>query len=384
MSGVAAAIAALRSLVDGIADAPAFATAAPDRPLIEALAQAAAAGVAHVGHPACHVDDDAAHAAGVPAVVSIAPTVPEPDARAALGILRFLAAAAGLATRVLGPRALAVGFPPDGATPRWLDGVAARRELERALAEHEAAQARLVQQAKMASLGQLVAGVAHEINTPLGAILSNSEMFARCVARVRTALAGDARVERDLAAIEELSEVTRVAGERMAAIVRELRTFARLDEADRKVADLHEGLESTLRLTNHLVRGRVDIDRRYGTLPAVECHPNQLNQVFMNLIVNACHAMEGCTPARLTIETAEVGERVRITFTDTGHGIPPDRLDRIFDPGYTTKGAGVGTGLGLSICWQIIAAHGGEIAVRSTPGQGTTFTVDLPVRWAGG
>lgn len=381
---VAAAIAALRALVDGIADAPVFAATVPDRALIAALAEAAAAGVPHVGHPVCHVDDAAAHAAGVPAVVTIAATVPEADARAALGILRFLAAAAGLATRALGATQLAVGFPPNGATPRWLDGGAARRELERALAEHEAAQARLVQQAKMASLGQLVAGVAHEINTPLGAILSNAALFQRCFARVRERLGTvDPIVEVDLAAVEDLSEVTRIAGERMAAIVRELRTFARLDEAERKVVDLHEGLESTLRLTNHLVRGKIDVDRRYGALPPVECHPNQVNQVFMNLIVNACHAMEGRSPARLTIETTTAGARVRIAVTDTGLGIPPDKLDRIFDPGYTTKGAGVGTGLGLSICWQIVAAHGGEIAVRSTVGQGTTFDVFLPVRWGG-
>jgi signal transduction histidine kinase len=232
-----------------------------------------------------------------------------------------------------------------------------------------------------------VAGVAHEINTPLGAVVSNNDLFLRCFARLRKRVdelhvSDDAVVARDLSAVEELSEVTRTACERITGIVRELRTFARLDEADRKTVDLHEGLESTFLLVNHLLKGRIDLRKDFGSLPPVECHPNQLNQVFMNLIVNACQAME--SGGQLTVRTRHDPRsgRVMVQVKDTGHGIKPENMSRIFDPGFTTKGVGTGTGLGLAICYQIVEAHGGEITVDSAVGKGTTFTIALPVRAA--
>jgi two-component system, NtrC family, sensor kinase len=260
----------------------------------------------------------------------------------------------------------------------------ANQELSRLLAELRAAQERLVMQAKLASLGQLVAGVAHEINTPLGAVVSNNDLFLRCFTRLRQrveelGLAADAAVLRDLRAVEDLAEVTRTATNRITGIVRELRTFARLDEADRKAVDVHEGIESTLVLIAHLTKGRIEVRRQYGKLPAVECHPNQLNQVFMNLLVNACHAIEGT--GTITIQTWHEPHRhqVHVAVSDDGKGISREHLARIFDPGFTTKGAGVGTGLGLAICYQIVEAHGGRIGVESVPGKGTTFVVSLPV-----
>ena len=164
----------------------------------------------------------------------------------------------------------------------------------------------------------------------------------------------------------------------MTGIVRTLRTFARLDEADVKSVDLHEGLESTLVLVAHLLKGGIKVDRHYATLPRVECHPNQINQVFMNLIVNACQAM-GET-GTLILSTRTVADEVEVQIGDTGHGIPHERLGSIFDPGFTTKGPTIGTGLGLSIVYQIVSGHGGEILVESEPEQGTTFTVRLPIR----
>jgi signal transduction histidine kinase/nitroreductase len=260
-------------------------------------------------------------------------------------------------------------------------------QLGRLLSELRAAQARLVQQAKMASLGQLVAGVAHEINTPLGAVVSNNDLFLRCFARLRSALAEAPpladrevaeRIHRDMEAVESLSSVTREACARITGIVRTLRTFARVDVAEIRAVDLHEGIDSTLVLTAHLTKPGTVVVRRYGALPVVECHPNQINQVFMNLLVNACQAID--SDGTITITTRRAGERVEIAIADTGRGIAPEHLDRIFDPGFTTKDAGVGTGLGLMICYQIIEAHGGEITVESAVGKGTTFTVRLPIR----
>jgi signal transduction histidine kinase len=250
----------------------------------------------------------------------------------------------------------------------------ANTELGRLLAELRATQGRLVQHAKMAALGQLVAGVAHEINTPLAAVVNNNDLFLRIFARMR-----QGRIEeRDLAAVEDLSKVTRLACARMSDIVRTLRTFARLDEAEVKAVDLHEGIESTLVLIAHLTKSGIVVERRYGELPRIECHPNQINQVFMNLCVNACQAMG--ERGTLTISTRAVGQQhVEVRIRDTGMGIPRDKLPHIFDPGFTTKGALFGTGLGLSIVYQIVEGHGGEVVVESQPGAGTEFTVRLPV-----
>jgi len=246
-------------------------------------------------------------------------------------------------------------------------------DLRQALGELRATQGRLVQHAKMAALGQLVAGVAHEINTPLAAVVNNNDLFLRIFSRMRAG-----RIEeRDLAAIEDLSRVTRLACARMSDIVRTLRTFARLDEADVKSVDLHEGLESTLVLIAHLTKSGITVERHYGELPRVECHPNQINQVFMNLCVNACQAMG--SSGTLTITTCAHDRGVEVRVKDSGVGIPRDKLSHIFDPGFTTKGAPLGTGLGLSIVYQIVEGHGGEIAVESEPGIGTEFTVRLPV-----
>ena len=254
-------------------------------------------------------------------------------------------------------------------------------DLERLLNELRTAQARLVQQGKMASLGQLVAGVAHEINTPLAAIVSNNDLFARAFERLRSSLGEISAAEAagfvdKLGVIEELTRVSRDAGSRITGIVRTLRTFARLDEAELKAVDLQEGLESTMVLIAHQLKGGLLVVRDYAQLPLCECHPNQINQVFMNLLVNACHAMGDV--GTLTLRTRATATSVQVAISDTGCGIPKERLSRIFDPGYTTKGEALGTGLGLAIVYQIVEAHAGEIAVESEVGVGTTFTLRLP------
>jgi two-component system NtrC family sensor kinase len=178
--------------------------------------------------------------------------------------------------------------------------------------------------------------------------------------------------------------VSREAARRITGIVGSLRNFARLDETGRKAVDLHEGIESTLVLAQYLFKNRITVRRDYGVLPRVDCFPNQLNQVFLNILVNAAHAIDGAGEISVSTHTAPATETrpesVVIEIVDTGCGIPPEHLGRIFDPGFTTKGVGIGTGLGLAICYRIVAAHHGRIDVDSTPGRGTTVRITLPAK----
>jgi two-component system NtrC family sensor kinase len=256
--------------------------------------------------------------------------------------------------------------------------------LETANRELREAQTALIQSEKMASLGNLVAGVAHEINTPVGSLNANADLMIRAVEKLRAfldgapaALRSDPEVNRAVEALESIGRVNLTACQRIVRIVRSLRCFARLDEAERKKVDLHEGLESTLTLVHHELKRRVAVLRDYGELPEVDCFPNQINQVFMNMLVNAAQAIEGCGSIRIV--TRADGNQVKIVFSDTGKGIQPQHLAKIFDPGFTTKGVGIGSGLGLAICYKIVKEHGGSIDVQSDPGKGTTFTVTLPV-----
>jgi signal transduction histidine kinase len=261
-------------------------------------------------------------------------------------------------------------------------------ELERANRELRTAQAQLVQSAKMAALGDLVAGVAHEINSPLGAIHASADvahraaaLVAECAARPELAplLAREPRLPAALQALEQASATVRTASKRISGIVTSLRQFARLDEAERKTADLHEGIDSALSLLDHRIGPGVEIVRDYGDLPAIVCFPNRMNQVFMNLLVNALEALEG-RPGRITIATRRDRDHALVEIADTGRGIPGHHLERIFDPGFTTKGVQVGTGLGLSICYRIVQDHDGTIEVASAPGHGSRFTIRLPLR----
>jgi len=263
------------------------------------------------------------------------------------------------------------------------------RKVEHRTRELREKQTQLVQSEKMASLGQLVAGVAHEINTPLGALKSNIDIFMRSVRKVKAIfpdpkipLEVDKRSElaKLLENIEELNAVNKTATDRIVAIVSSLRNFARLDMASLDVVDIHEGLENTLTLVHHELKNRVEVHKNYGKLPPIKCYPNQLNQVFLNLLVNASHAIKGQGKIFIKTRTRASNGTVIIEFQDTGVGIADEDLSRIFDPGFTTKGVGVGTGLGLSIVYQIIEEHKGKIEVESKVGKGTTFRLILPVK----
>jgi len=248
-------------------------------------------------------------------------------------------------------------------------------QLEEAYQELKAAETQLVQSEKMASLGRLVAGVAHEINNPVSFIATSVAPLRRRLDRIAVAPPADAA--RLLGEAREIIDIMARGAERTTAIVRDLRSFSRVGEAVRKPADLQEGLEVTLRLLESRWRDRLTIHRDYETLPPVECDPGGVNQVFMNLLANACDA----APAggNIWVSTRLRDTDACVSIRDDGPGIPPDRLGRIFEPFFTTKDVGGGTGLGLAIAHGIVAAHDGRIEVESTPGSGATFRVLLPL-----
>ena len=259
-------------------------------------------------------------------------------------------------------------------------------DLERAMVDLRNTQQQLVMREKMASLGDLVAGVAHEVNTPIGAVNSSADVANRCIEKLKGVI-GQSTAAEELRAnppyqqaiqiLKDNAGLIRSAGERIATIVRSLRSFARLDEAEYQSADIHVGLDSTLDLVNHQFRNRIEIDKNYGDLPMIDCFPNKLNQVFMNLLINGSQAIEG--KGTISISTKQVDDEAVIRIADTGKGISPENLEKIFDPGFTTKGVGIGTGLGLAISYTIIEDHKGSIKAESELGRGTTFTIRLPV-----
>lgn len=256
-----------------------------------------------------------------------------------------------------------------------------------------------VNAAKLATLGTLVAGVAHEINTPLGALGSNHDVLRRALARLREILADEVvepdeleEVRRIVRALNGVMTVNDLAMTRVNTLVSSLRRFGRLDRADVDRVDIHEGIDVAITLLEHELRDRITVVREYGELPRVECYPQQLNQVFMNLLINAIQAMPESGTLAIRSELVSCaesddasrarpggGDEVAVSVTDTGGGIAPEDIDRIFEPGFTTKGSRVGMGLGLPIARQTVDRHGGRIEVASAPGQGTTFTVHLPV-----
>jgi signal transduction histidine kinase len=271
-------------------------------------------------------------------------------------------------------------------------------ELARRKTELERVQAQLVHSEKMASLGQLAAGIAHELNNPAGFIFSNMALLPRYVSRLEQMLSTyegislpNSDAERIRAAKKEtdydnlLADLTSIAAdsyngaERIREIVHNLRLFSRLDEAEFKQIDLHEGIESTLRLlSKYYTSPFITVRREYGNLPPINCYAGQLNQVWMNLLVNAAQAV-GEVQGEVHIKTWYEDQTVSASVSDTGKGIAPEHLRKIFDPFFTTKPVGEGTGLGLSISHGIVLRHRGRLSVESVLGRGTTFTVSLPV-----
>lgn len=258
-------------------------------------------------------------------------------------------------------------------------------ELAAAMRELEEAQQQLLLREKMASLGDLVAGVTHELNSPIGAAQSAVDVVRRCALRLEASLASveemaeDKRrdCEQTLQILRGNLDTADVATERIQSIVGSLKNFARLDEAEHQRVDIHEGLESTLTLMNADFVGRIQLRRDFADLPLVECYPAQLNQVFRILLKNAADAIEA--EGTIDVVTSRHGDRVRIEIVDTGRGIEPERLGRLFDFGFSAGGTRVRLTAGLPTAYSIMQRHGGAIRIDSTPGQGTRVHLELPV-----
>jgi two-component system, NtrC family, sensor kinase len=250
-----------------------------------------------------------------------------------------------------------------------------------ALDELQQTQMHLVQSEKMAMLGQFVAGIAHEVNTPLGTMMANTQTLQKLFQKLDSQTPPPQKL---LTMATDVLSLNEMAGERIKETVVNLRNFARLDESERKTVDIHEGLQSTLLLMKNSLPKRMVVQRDYGEgIPDLKCFPGLLNQVYMNLMVNANHATEHLEAPTLTIRTrmlndVALGTCLSVQIEDNGKGISPEHMSRIFDPGFTTKSRGVGTGLGLALCFRIVEKHQGRIDVSSTPDVGTTFDVRIP------
>ncbi len=260
-----------------------------------------------------------------------------------------------------------------------------REELESAYSELRSEQADLVNSARMATLGSLVAGIAHELDTPLGALHSDHDTLRKALERLQDILADERvdesemeEVRRIVSAVDGVLESSELAIDRMVGLVGSLRTFGRPDASDRDRVDLNAAIDDTLRLVDHRLGEDVEVERSFGELPPVECYPAQLNQAFMNLVLNASQAVEG--DGTIRIRTRSGDGRVRVEVRDDGTGIPEEHLDRIFEPGFSTRGSRVGMGLGLLITRQVVERHEGEIHVDSEVGVGTCFAIELPKR----
>jgi len=262
-------------------------------------------------------------------------------------------------------------------------------------------QQQLMQSEKLASIGQLAAGVAHEINNPIGYVLSNFVSLEKYCAGVLEMLGAyqaaeasiaEAGVVASLRAVRErvdmdflmediplLMAESKEGIDRVRRIVQDLKDFSRIDsDQEWQWAHLHHGIDSTLNIVSNEVKYKADVVKEYGAIPEIECLPTQINQVIMNIVVNAAHAISA-PRGLITIRTGTEDACVRLEIADNGSGIPREIQSRIFDPFFTTKEVGQGTGLGLSITYGIVKEHQGSVTVKSTPGAGTCFTVRLPL-----
>jgi len=261
-------------------------------------------------------------------------------------------------------------------------------DLERTLVELRQAQSRLIQSEKKASLGQMAAGLAHELNNPIGALRASTDVMARAEGKLDGLLAeveclkivrDDERVARALKALSEGRSNASEAAGRVSELVGALKSFANLDQAELQKVDIIQGLESALTVVKPELGDRIGVVRDYGDIPQITCYPGELNQVFLNLLSNAAKAIEG--EGAITVATDADEREVRISVSDTGRGIPSEHIEQLFDMGFTTGDHRVKMGWGLATVDQVVKRHRGEVRVESRLGEGSTFTVALPLHW---
>jgi signal transduction histidine kinase len=248
------------------------------------------------------------------------------------------------------------------------------------------AQTKLAQHDKMAALGKLVAGIAHEVNTPVGVIASSTDTIDRALATIekalnepgdRNSLLADNKIARSLDALKQNNRNNSKASARIAGIITSLKNFARLDQSELQQADLHEGLDSTLELLKHKLNGHITIKKEYAQLPRVTCCPGEINQAYLHLIQNAIEAID--KEGTITIKTGIRDNNAEVSIADTGRGITRMRLNDLFDFCFTCDTSRVKMGMGLMTCYNIMQGHGGEIRVQSELGKGSVFTISLPM-----
>ncbi|OEY66572.1 ATP-binding protein [Marinobacter sp. X15-166B] len=250
----------------------------------------------------------------------------------------------------------------------------------------------LLQSEKMAAIGQLAAGVAHEINNPIGYVYSNLQSLDRYLVdmfRLTDAI-GSASTQEELEELkqsidyeflrgdlEDLVAESREGIERVKTIITTLMDFTHADEEEFKLADIHWGINTTLSVINNEIKYKAEVVKDFGDLPLVSCIISQINQVILNLLANAAHSIEGF--GKIIVRTRHESNYVVIDVEDTGKGISQEHINKVFDPFFTTKPIGEGTGLGLSLSFSIVEKHNGRIDVTSTPGKGTCFRIILPI-----
>lgn len=257
-------------------------------------------------------------------------------------------------------------------------------QLERLNTSLAESQAEVIIEQKIEALTQLVAGVSHELNTPLGAMSSTTETMSRLATRVRDILQSkgdpglrdDSKLWHTLESLEASTRVAQEAGGRIGRVAETLRQFIRLDESERKSVNLPEALEETLNLFRHQFGQRIKVQTSYGKLPMLTCYPRRLNQVFYTVIRNAAESIDG--QGTISISAEATGESIQVRISDTGRGIPPDKLESLFDVQFSPDQSRVHAAMGLPICRSVVRRHGGRISVESEVGKGTTFTIDLP------
>lgn len=245
-------------------------------------------------------------------------------------------------------------------------------ELEKTLTELKETQIQLINSEKMASLGQLVAGVAHEINTPLASINANNDILEKLIRKMPEDTS-------NLEIFEDINKIDKEAIKRISGIVKSLKKFVRLDEADLQLADINNEIDLTLELIKHETKNKIEIVKNYSKIPTIKCYPNMLNQVFMNILINACQSM--ANGGTITISTDFENETLIVKIKDTGEGIDEKIKDKIFSASTTTKQVGIGTGLGLAISKKIVEKHNGKIYFESEKNKGTEFIIEIPANF---